>query len=59
MVEQHVDQQSVFIGELIETLGEDAPFALVADAYGADVVPMGSRRGLVSGSFFHAIATEP
>ena len=43
----------------VETLGDDAPFALVSDAYGAEPVPTGSRRGLVSGSFFHVIATEP
>jgi cobyrinic acid a,c-diamide synthase len=36
--------------------GEDAPLALVADAYGSEPTPTGSRRGLVSGSFFHVIA---
>ncbi len=36
--------------------GDDAPFALVRDAYGAAPVPVGSRRELVSGSFFHMIA---
>jgi len=36
--------------------GDDAPFALVADAYGAPPAPAGSRRGRVTGSFFHAIA---
>ncbi len=40
----------------VETTGDDAPFALVADAYGSDPVPAGSRRGFVSGSFFHLIA---
>jgi cobyrinic acid a,c-diamide synthase len=35
--------------------GDDAALALVADAYGAEA-PAGSRRGLVSGSFFHVIA---
>jgi cobyrinic acid a,c-diamide synthase len=35
---------------------EDAPFALVSDAYGDAEVPAGGRRGLVSGSFFHVIA---
>jgi len=40
----------------VETPGEDAAFALVSDAHGADAVPAGSRRGLVSGSFFHVIA---
>jgi cobyrinic acid a,c-diamide synthase len=39
----------------IETPGEDAAFALVSDAYGADPTPTGGRRGLVSGSFFHVI----
>jgi cobyrinic acid a,c-diamide synthase len=28
----------------------------VTDAYGAEPVPAGSRRGRVSGSFFHVIA---
>jgi cobyrinic acid a,c-diamide synthase len=36
--------------------GADAPFAFVRDAYGGSPEPSGSRRGLVSGSFFHAIA---
>ena len=36
--------------------GDDAPFAKVTDAYGADPVPSGSRRGQVTGSFFHLIA---
>ncbi len=40
----------------IETLGDDAPLAMVSDAYGSDPVPAGSRRGNVSGSFFHVIA---
>jgi cobyrinic acid a,c-diamide synthase len=40
----------------VEIPGNDAPFALVSDAYGAEPVPTGSRRGLVSGSFFHVIA---
>ncbi len=34
-------------------------FALVSDAYGSDPIPTGSRRGQVSGSFFHVIATDP
>jgi cobyrinic acid a,c-diamide synthase len=37
--------------------GADEPFALVADAHGAAPRPAGARRGLVSGSFFHAIAS--
>ena len=36
--------------------GSDAPLALVSDAYGSEPAPTGSRRGLVSGSFFHVIA---
>jgi cobyrinic acid a,c-diamide synthase len=36
--------------------GSDEPFAFVADAYGGPPEPAGSRRGLVTGSFFHAIA---
>jgi cobyrinic acid a,c-diamide synthase len=39
--------------------GGDEPFATVVDAYGAAPAPSGSRRGLVSGSFFHAIARVP
>nr|WP_294512181.1 cobyrinate a,c-diamide synthase [uncultured Rhodopila sp.] len=40
----------------VEAQGDDAPFAMVADAYGAEPVPAGSRRGQVSGGFFHVIA---
>ncbi|MFN3673114.1 MAG: cobyrinate a,c-diamide synthase [Bosea sp. (in: a-proteobacteria)] len=40
----------------ITAMGEDAPFAIVTDPHGAAPKPAGSRRGLVSGSFFHAIA---
>jgi cobyrinic acid a,c-diamide synthase len=36
--------------------GGDDPFAFVRDVYGAPPAPAGSRRGLVTGSFFHAIA---
>ncbi|WP_237154335.1 cobyrinate a,c-diamide synthase [Oryzibacter oryziterrae] len=36
--------------------GGDAPFALVADAHGKSESPDGSRRGQVTGSFFHLIA---
>jgi cobyrinic acid a,c-diamide synthase len=39
--------------------GSDAPLALVSDAYGSEPAPTGSRRGLVSGSFFHVIAAVP
>ena len=34
----------------------DDPFAFVRDVYGAPAAPAGSRRGLVTGSFFHLIA---
>jgi cobyrinic acid a,c-diamide synthase len=40
----------------IVTLGADEPMALAADAYGGAPAPAGSRRGLVSGSFFHCVA---
>src|SRR5271166_3714758 len=40
----------------IASAGNDDPFALVADAYGAAATPAGSRRGQVTGSFFHVIA---
>ncbi len=36
--------------------GDDEPFAEVLDAYGAGPTMAGSRRGSVSGSFFHALA---
>ena len=36
--------------------GRDEPFVFVSDAYGAPSTPAGSRRGLVTGSFFHVIA---
>jgi len=39
--------------------GRDEPLATVTDAYGSDPVPTGSRRGSVSGSFFHVIAAVP
>jgi cobyrinic acid a,c-diamide synthase len=39
--------------------GRDEPLATVVDAYGSDPAPTGSRRGLVSGSFFHVIASVP
>jgi cobyrinic acid a,c-diamide synthase len=40
-----------------ESRGGDPAFADVCDAYGSDPEPTGGRRGLVSGSFFHVIAT--
>jgi cobyrinic acid a,c-diamide synthase len=43
----------------IETKSEgDAPFAFVRDAHGGAEQAEGSRRGKVSGSFFHVIAAE-
>jgi cobyrinic acid a,c-diamide synthase len=38
--------------------GDDAPFATLSDAAGTPLGPAGGRRGHVSGSFFHLIATE-
>ena len=40
----------------IASIGSDDPFAVVSDAYGAPPSPAGSRRGRVTGSFFHVIA---
>lgn len=37
----------------------DAPLMRITDADGATVAETGSRRGLVSGTFFHMIASEP
>ncbi len=38
--------------------GTDAPYAAVEDAAGVPLGPAGGRRGLVTGSFFHAIARD-
>jgi len=38
--------------------GDDAALADLRDGMGRDLGPAGGRRGLVSGSFFHAIALE-
>ena len=38
--------------------GNDEPFVEVTDAQGRPVTETGSRRGHVSGTFFHAIARE-
>lgn len=43
----------------IVSQGEDAPFAVVTDPHGSAPTPAGSRRGHVTGSFFHAIASLP
>jgi cobyrinic acid a,c-diamide synthase len=40
----------------IVSLGDDPPFAFVRDPYGSAPERSGSRRGGVTGSFFHAIA---
>jgi cobyrinic acid a,c-diamide synthase len=36
----------------------DTPLAVVRDANGADVTETGSRRGRVTGTFFHLIAED-
>jgi cobyrinic acid a,c-diamide synthase len=38
--------------------GTDEPLAMIADGAGREIGPSGGRRGLVSGSFFHAIARD-
>lgn len=40
----------------IVSQGDDPPFAMVTDPHGSQPTRAGSRRGLVTGSFFHAIA---
>ena len=40
----------------IVATGADDPFAFVRDVYGSPETPSGSRRGQVTGSFFHVIA---
>jgi cobyrinic acid a,c-diamide synthase len=42
----------------VSAAGLDAPFARLADAHGTLLGPAGSRRGRVTGSFFHLIAQE-
>jgi len=39
--------------------GQDAPLAMARDAYGSAPVASGSRRGTVTGSFFHVVAHAP
>ena len=41
----------------VVTQGADEPFAVVQDAHGGAAAPSGSRRGRVTGAFFHAIAS--
>ena len=43
----------------ITAAGDDVALAQVGDAYGGAEAPSGSRRGRVSGSFFHVIAEAP
>ncbi|MCB4769500.1 cobyrinate a,c-diamide synthase [Ancylobacter sp. Lp-2] len=38
--------------------GDDAPLVTLADGQGKPLGPAGSRRGLVSGAFFHVIAQD-
>jgi cobyrinic acid a,c-diamide synthase len=40
----------------IVATGGDDPFAYVRDVYGSPQAPSGSRRGQITGSFFHVIA---
>ena len=42
----------------ITGLGGDPALAEAADAYGAPPAPTGTRRGNVTGTFFHALATR-
>jgi cobyrinic acid a,c-diamide synthase len=42
----------------VVSAGNDAPLAFIADGAGRPIGPSGGRRGLVSGSFFHAIARD-
>jgi cobyrinic acid a,c-diamide synthase len=42
---------------VIET-GNDAPLVEIADGEGTPLGPAGGRRGNVTGTFFHAIATD-
>jgi cobyrinic acid a,c-diamide synthase len=42
----------------VSVAGTDAPFVRLSDAYGTSLGPAGSRRGQVTGSFFHLIAQE-
>lgn len=39
--------------------GIDPPLAEIADGVGTALGPSGARRGKVTGTFFHAVATEP
>jgi cobyrinic acid a,c-diamide synthase len=38
--------------------GDDAPLVALSDGQGKEMGPSGSRRGRVSGTFFHVIATD-
>lgn len=43
----------------ITLAGDDLPLAQMADGEGRPLGPAGGQRGLVSGTFFHAIALDP
>lgn len=42
----------------VTSSGDDAPLVALSDGQGKEIGPAGARRGLVSGTFFHAIAPE-
>ncbi|MBB3771769.1 cobyrinic acid a,c-diamide synthase [Angulomicrobium tetraedrale] len=42
----------------VTSAGEDAPLVALSDGQGKEMGPAGARRGLVSGTFFHAIARD-
>jgi cobyrinic acid a,c-diamide synthase len=42
----------------VSAAGADPPFVQLTDAHGTELGPAGSRRGRVTGSFFHLIAQE-
>jgi cobyrinic acid a,c-diamide synthase len=42
----------------VSAAGADPPFVQLTDAHGTELGPAGSRRGWVTGSFFHLIAQE-
>lgn len=38
--------------------GRDEPFAMMADGEALEIGTAGGRRGLVTGTFFHAVARD-
>ena len=52
----HLNGHEFHYSRVIEA-GRDAPLAELADGQGNPLGPAGARRGTVSGTFFHAIAT--